>query len=109
MTPCDQGEIICMKRRSFLSALGALPIIHSTSTVTIPPAIPVEETSGLWWNYLQHAIKIGDPEFCTDQYLDMVVKRSNLDHTTDDEARRVIRAAFHNAYDATDVPVKHRP
>jgi hypothetical protein len=99
-----------MHRRSFLTALGA-PIYPGIGIVTrgTPPALPVEEDCVLWWRYVQHGIKIGDPKHCTDRYLDMVVMRSHLDHTTDDEARRVIRAAFRGAYDMSDVPVEHRP
>lgn len=106
----DQVVSTRMHRRSFLGALGALPFSPGISKVTRPtPALPVEEDSGLWWRYLQHAIKIGDPAFCTDRFLDMVVMRSNLKHTTDCEARRIIRAAFNGGYSRSDVPAEHRP
>ena len=100
-----------MQRRSFLTALGALPITPGIGIVTrgTPPALPLEEDCVLWWRYVQHAIKLGDPKYCTDGYLNMVVKRSKLDHTTDREADRVIRAAFRGAYDTSDVPIEHRP
>lgn len=99
-----------MHRRSFLTALGALPISPGgIVTRGTPPAPPIEEDCVLFWRYVQHGIKIGDPEFCTDRFLDMAVMRSHLDHTTDDEARRVIRAAFHGAYSIDDIPPEHRP
>lgn len=98
-----------MLRRSFLTALGALPFTSDRLTRRTTPPLPREEDCRLWWRYVHHGIKIGDPKYCTDQFLDMVVMRSQLDHTTDNEARRVMRAAFRGAYDTIDVPVKYRP
>ena len=98
-----------MQRRSLLNTLGTLPFIPGVATRLIAPPIPNDEDCMFWWRYVQHAIKLSDPKYCTGRYLNMVVKRSKLDHTSDNEAKRVVRAAFRGAYDERDVPVEHRP
>jgi len=97
-----------MHRRTLLGTLTALPFTPDLLPNTTTPPLPIEEESGLWWLYVQHSIKIGDPKYCTDNFLNMVVMRSNLDHTTDQEAKRVIRAAFQGAYSLSDVPEDYR-
>jgi len=99
-----------MQRWSFLATLGALSLTPGTAPVTrlTPPPLPCEEDCGFWWEYIEHAIKLGDPKYCINRFLDTVVKRSNLDNTTDDEAKRVIQAAYRGAYDNSDIPSEYR-
>lgn len=93
-----------MHRRALLSAIATLPVAPDLLTRTTAPPLPVEETDAWWWMYVQRAIALGDPKFCTERYLDTAVMRSNLNHTTDQEAMRVLRSAFDGAYGESDVP-----
>jgi len=96
-----------MHRRTFLGTLTALPVTPDLLTNTTAPPLPVEETDAWWWGFVQRAIRF-DAKYCTGKYLDKAVMRSRLDHTTDQEAKRVIRAAFHGYYKLSDVPAEYR-
>ncbi|GAB3680504.1 hypothetical protein GCM10028857_03310 [Salinarchaeum chitinilyticum] len=99
-----------MQRRSFLTTLGAHSLTPSTAIMTQfgPPPLPREEDCGFWWRYFEHAIALGDSKYCTERFLDTAVKRSNLDNTTDDEAKRVLRAAYRGEYDESVIPAEYR-
>lgn len=96
-----------MHRRAFIVTLTALPFTPDRLTNTGAPPLPVGETDEWWWGFVQYSISL-DPTHCTEKYLDTAVKRSRLEHTSDEEAKRVLRAAFDDAYERSDVPSAYR-
>lgn len=99
-----------MHRRSVIKALGALGISPDIGIVNrgTPPTLPADEDCVLWWRYVHHAIRIDDPQYCTNQFIDMVLMRSSLDRTDDDEASQIIQAAYRGMYSLDDIPPEHR-
>lgn len=96
-----------MHRRALLSAIAALPVAPGLLTRTTTPPLPIEENDAWWWGFVKRAIAF-PPQYCNEKYLDTAVMRSNLNHTTDQEAMRVLRAAFNGAYERSDVPSPHQ-
>jgi len=94
-----------MYRRTLLAAAATLTVAPDPLTIPnpTPPPLPIEETDEWWWGFVKRAI-ILNPQYYTDRYLDTAVMRSNLNHISDDEAKRVIRAAFDGSYKVSDIP-----
>lgn len=96
-----------MNRRSFITTTAVVPFTSPIRTDYVlrstRPQLPSEDCC-FWWGHVQHAIMIGDPEFCTEEYLDLVVKQSRLDYLSAEEAKQIIRLAFRREYTLSDIP-----
>lgn len=98
-----------MFRRSFLSALSAVPVLsclldrpHSDQR----PAVP-SEGSLMFWFHFYGAIRRDRP-MSTERARKQVVKELNLQNLTDDEAVRLLELANDGVYDTEDMPGRWR-
>ena len=94
-----------MFRRSFLSALSAVPVLPRILDRPNPdqrPAVPAEG-SLMFWFHFYGAIRRDRP-MSTERARKQVVEELNLQNLTDDEAVRFLELANDGVYDTEDMP-----
>jgi len=94
-----------MFRRSFLSALSAVPVLPRIFDRPHPdqrPAVP-SEGNLMFWFHFYGAIRRDRP-MSTERARKRVVEELNLQNLTDDEAVRFLELANEGAYDTDDMP-----
>ena len=94
-----------MFRRSFLSALSAVPVLPRILDRHNPdqrPAVP-SEGNLMFWFHFYGAIRRDRP-MSTERARERVVEELNLQNLTDDEAVRLLELANDGVYDTEDMP-----